>query len=171
MKRYLSLALVGFCFLSTSVNAEEGYFGIGVGTGSYSEADFDESDTGLNIYGGFKAGENLGLEISYTDFGNPEGRFLGFNTSVEVTGLGFSAVGYIPVSDNFNLFGKFGLMAWDADIAVGSISGSEDGTDLLLGFGATYQISNQFALRGAWEFVDVDGGDLDMLSINAQFNF
>ncbi|MEJ2463774.1 MAG: outer membrane beta-barrel protein [Candidatus Thiodiazotropha sp.] len=171
MKKYIQIAFMGFCFLSSAVYAQSGYFGFGVGTANYSEANFDESDTGLNIYGGFLANENLGFEISYTDFGKEEGNYLGYDASVEVTGLGLSAIGFLPLSNDFNLFGKVGLMAWDADIGLGPFSDSTDGSDLLFGFGATYQISDQFSLRGAWEFVDLDEGELDMLSINAQINF
>ncbi|MCU7850579.1 MAG: outer membrane beta-barrel protein [Candidatus Thiodiazotropha sp. (ex Monitilora ramsayi)] len=148
MKKYLSLALSGICFLTTSVYAGEGYFGFGAGSSSYTEEDFDASDTGLNIYGGLKSNENLGAEISYTDFGMQEGKFHGINASVEVTGLGFSAVGILPVSDSFDVFGKVGLFFWDADIRLGSFLDGDDGADLLFGFGATNQLTDQFALRG-----------------------
>ncbi len=171
MKQHLALTMAGMFLLSPAVYAQGGYFGLGIGTATYSEADFDESDTGLNIYGGLRASENLGFELSYSDFGKPEGNYFGYNASVEVTGLGFSVVGFLPVSNNFDLFGKVGLMAWDADVTLGPVSASDDGSDLLFGFGATYHFNDQFALRGAWEFVDLDEGELDMLSINAQINF
>ncbi len=55
---------MGFRILSNAVYAQSGYFGFGVGTANHSEDHFDESDTGLNIYGGLLANETLGLEIS-----------------------------------------------------------------------------------------------------------
>lgn len=171
MKKYLPLAFLGMSFLSNAVLAENGYFGFGVGSATYTEDDFEESDTGLNIYGGVKANQNLGLEVSYMDFGKQEGNYYGYDASVEATGIGFAAVGFLPLSDNFDLFGKVGLLAWDVDVSLGGLSGNDDGSDLLFGFGAVFQLSEQFALRGAWEFVDLDGADLDMLSINAQINF
>lgn len=171
MKKQLSLALLSLSLLTPAVQAQEGYFGIGLGTASYSEDDFEESDTGLNLFVGFTPNENIGLEISYTDFGKQEGDYYGYDASVEVTGLGFSAVGFLPVSDNVDLFAKVGMLSWDADVELGSLYGSDDGTDLMFGFGATIKLSEQFSLRGAWDFVDLDGGDLDMLSINAQINF
>lgn len=171
MKKYLTLAVATTCLISSTAFAQGGYFGFGVGSATYSEDDFDETDTGLNLYGGARVNENLGLEVSYTDFGKQEGDYYGYDASVEVTGLGFSMVGYLPLSNEFDLFGKVGLMAWDADVELGPLYGSDDGTDLLFGFGATFHANEQFSLRGAWEFLDLDEGDLDMISINAQFNF
>ncbi len=171
MKNYISLTLASMFLLSPTAYAQGGYFGFGIGNATYSEDDFDESDTGFNFYGAFRANENLAVEFAYTDFGKQEGRYYGYDASVEVTGLSVSAVGFLPVSDNVDLFGKIGLMSWDADVGLGPYTGDDDGSDLLFGFGATFYLSDQFALRGAWEFVDLDEGELDMLSISAQVNF
>jgi OOP family OmpA-OmpF porin len=180
MKKYFRVAIIGTFFLSTATFAQNGYLGFGVGSASYSEGPIDDSGTGFNIYGGYKANENFGFELQYTDFGKQEGTYTYYNntfdTTAEISGLGLSAVGFLPFSDSFDLFLKLGVFAWDIDGSIenasfGSHSGSDDGSDLLFGLGAEYQLSEQFSIRGAWEMVDNEDGDLDMLSINAQLNF
>jgi OOP family OmpA-OmpF porin len=152
-----------------------GYLGFGIGSANYSENSFDDSDTGFSIYGGIKANEHFGLELSYTDFGEQEGTFTFFNytydTDVKASGLGLSVIGLLPINDNFNLFVKAGMIALGIDVGIASFSVSDDSSEPLFGFGAEYQLTDQFSLRGAWEMVDIEGADLDMLSINAQFNF
>ncbi|MEJ2405870.1 MAG: outer membrane beta-barrel protein [Candidatus Thiodiazotropha sp.] len=110
-EKHLSLTLASMFLLSSAAYAQGGYFGFGIGNATYSEDDFDESNTGFNFYGGFRASENFGVELSYTDFGKQESNYYGYDASVEVTGLSLSAVGFLPVSDNVDLFGKIGLMS------------------------------------------------------------
>ena len=110
MKESLRLALLGMSFLSPAVFAQGAYLGAGFGTANYSEDNFEDSDTGFNFFGGMRFNENFGIELSYTDFGKQEDRFYGYDASVEVTGLGLSAVAFLPVSENFDLFGKLGLL-------------------------------------------------------------
>lgn len=171
MKKSLRIALLGMSFLSPAVFAQGGYLGAGFGTANYTEDEFDDSDTGIKFFGGLRSGENFGVELSYLDFGKQEANFYGFDASVEITGVGVSIVGFLPINDDFELFGKAGVLAWDVDVTLDSYTASDDGSDLFLGFGASYRLAEQFAIRAEWEFVDLDGADLDMLSISAQFNF
>lgn len=76
MKNYSSAAILGMLFLSPATFAQDFYMGLGLGSASYSvsysdnfpyldydaasihtglyEYSVDDSDTGFNIYGGFK---------------------------------------------------------------------------------------------------------------------
>ena len=171
MKKGLRLALLGMGFLSSAVFAQGGYLGAGFGSANYSEDNFEDSDTGLNIFGGMRFNENFALELSYMDFGKQEDSFYGYDASVEVTGLGFSVVGILPIDEKFEIFGKLGLFSWDVDVTLDSYKTSDDGSDAMIGLGAAYHINEQFDIRAEWNVIDVDGADLDMLSVGAQFNF
>lgn len=171
MNRHIIAITAGLFLMPSVAFTQNGYLGIGAGPANYSEASFDESDTGFTLYGGIRIHENFALELSYTDFGKQEGDYNSLNASVEVTGLGFSALGILPINDKFDIIGKIGFISWDADVTLDSLTSSDDGTDLLYGIGAQYNINEAFTIRGVWEFVDLDEGDLDMFSINAQFNF
>ncbi|MGD9170543.1 MAG: outer membrane beta-barrel protein [Candidatus Thiodiazotropha sp.] len=183
MKYYGSAALLGMLFLSPAAFAQNGYLGFGMGLANYSDRNsdgyldysFNDSDTGINIYGGQKINEYFALEMSYTHFGKQEGSFsfydTTYDTNVEVFGFGVSVVGFYPVSDNLNLFLKIGTFDWDVNVNIDSVSGRGNDSELLLGFGGEFRFTKKFSLRTAWEMVDIEGADLDILSVNAQFNF
>lgn len=41
----------------------------------------------------------------------------------------------------------------------------------MLGAGVSWRFMPQLSLRGEWERFDIDGDDVDLLSIGLQFNF
>ena len=153
--------------------AEGGYVGASIGQSNFEDDDFDDSSAGFKLFGGYKFNKNFAVEGYYIDFGEVEDEFLGFDIDVEATGFGGSAVGILPVNEQFAVFGKAGLLLWDAEASVSDLDLTEDddGTDLILGVGASFMFNEQFAIRGEWEFVDLDDTEVDMLSIGGQFNF
>jgi OOP family OmpA-OmpF porin len=164
----------GIYLLSSTAYAQNAYLGIGVGSANYSDNNLDDSGTSFNIYVGIKVNEHIGLELSYVDFGKQEDEFTSvytFDASVEATGLGFSAIGFVPIRDNFNLLGKLGVIGLEADLTLGANHESDDGYDLLYGLGAEYRFSERLSIRGTWESILLENIDFDMLSINAQFYF
>src|SRR5262245_18727725 len=73
----------------------------------------DGKNTGYKIFGGYEFNQYFGVEVALMDLGKAKysGSFLGTPVAggkVEVVGLNTSAVGIIPVSQNFSLFGKLG---------------------------------------------------------------
>ena len=171
MKKIAIWVLTGSAFISQGVFAQNAYLGAALGVTNYSDDGFDESDDGFKMLAGIRVNENMAIEGNYMDFGRQEGPFHGIKSNIKIDGFGLAAVGILPLSNEFDLFGKVGVFGWNADLTVGSVSTSDDGTDMLFGFGAAYHVSNQFSLRTEWEFIDIDGGDLDMLSIGAQLSF
>ena len=85
--------------------------------------------------------------------------------SVEVDGFQFAAVGNLPGGEAA-LFGKAGFYRWDAEAPAGSPIGDDDGIDVMWGFGIAFEISDNWLVRGEWERFDIDGDDIDMLSIS-----
>ena len=139
----------------------------------------DGSDTGFKIFGGYQFNQHFGLELSWVDLGKASysGRFGALNVtggSVETSGLNFSAVGTLPLGSNFALFGKIGFFAWESDASdvTGGLpfSGTEDGTDVSYGIGASFNFTKNLSMRAEWErFKAV--GDIDLLSIGVVFKF
>lgn len=139
----------------------------------------DGKDTGFKIFGGYQFNQNFGLELAWVDLGKAgySGTFGGIPVSggtVKTSGLNMSAVGTLPLGSGFALFAKAGLFAWEAeanDVTGGlPFSGTEDGTDLSYGVGASYDFTKNFAIRAEWErFKAV--GDIDLLSIGVVYKF
>ena len=126
----------------------------------------DDSDTGFKIFGGYSFNRNLAIEVSYFDLGEVSG---GFNDpfignvsfDVGISGFNASAVGRLPVSDTFSLFGKLGFASYDVDghvsiAGVGSGSDSSSETDLSYGVGAALSFGGQWEARIEYEAIDVD---------------
>lgn len=141
--------------------------------------DFDDSDVGFKVFGGYSISQNFAVEVSYFDLGEASGHFDdGFDSvdfDVGVSGFNVSAVGVLPVSDMFSLFGKIGYASYDIDAHVdvagfGSGSDSQSESDLTYGIGGALSFG-QFAVRLEYEAINVDNGDANMLSVGGVFRF
>ena len=185
-KKYLLAGLFVTSLGSTSIaaaGAGDTYVGFSLGNISQDESGFDIDDTiGWKIFGGYALNDVLAIEGGYTSFGDADWTLSGFtlppgvSTSLETTGFEIAAVGNFPINSQFSLFGKVGLLAWDAEVSAsdssGSASDSETGTDVFFGVGGQYEISGNLAIRGSWERYTLDGDlDIDFLSASAVFGF
>ena len=163
------ILLAGTAF--THVQAE-GYVGASAGQADIEDVD----DTSIKIFGGYKSG-SFGFEVAYHDLGKQSQTdpILG-TASIEVTGIELSAAGFLPASNSFDLFGKIGLFIWDADLSLtGFPSVSEDGNNVMLGFGGQFKPSQKFSIRAEYQLTEIDIGgvdlDTDILSIGAALHF
>ena len=174
---------------ASQASAQGFYIGGSVGQSNFDDSNaipdlitagtVDGSDTGYKIFGGYQFNQHFGLELAYVDLGKASysGNFFGVPVtggSVKTSGFNFSAVGTLPLGSNFALFGKAGFFTWEskASDTTGGVpfSGTENGTDLSLGIGASYNFTKNFAVRAEWErFKAV--GDIDLLSIGAVYKF
>lgn len=183
MKKHILIAAIAA--LSTSSAFAEGFFdtsGEGAGTFyagmSAGKAEADCGDTnidcdtsGWKLFGGYKVTPNMAVEGGYYSLVNAEETVApGVDAEVTASGLGLAGVASLPVADDLELFGKAGIMRWDVEgKATGFPTEKADGTDLLLGAGATYMVGDNWGIRGEYENV---GGDLDasMYSVGATFS-
>lgn len=156
----LGLTLAGLAGAPANAAQPGGYLGL-----SFGESDDDilnETDSAMKFFGGYNFSPNLGGEIAFVDLGE-------FSSgNLEQDGLSFHLVGYLPVSQTFDLFGKFGFFNWE----VRAFGLSDTGTDLSYGFGGEIHLSNQLGLRAEWEtYDDVSGGDVDLFSLGLNYRF
>jgi OOP family OmpA-OmpF porin len=177
MKKSVASLIMGTALItSVPVMAQGGFIGASIG-GSYVEVDaaaFKGSDTAFKIFGGYRFNKNFAIEAFFVDAGEPDDGPL----SVDASAFGVSAVGIIPVAAQFELFGKIGLAAWDADFKDPLGTYPDDGSDLTYGIGGAWILNKQVSIRAEWEFIDIEadiGGavdaDTDILSIGVQYNF
>ncbi len=100
--------------------------------------------------------------------------------------IDISALGILPLGDQFSLFGRAGLGIWNLDFkftasgpgGTATVSESESGVSPLLGIGATFNFTPQFSLRGEIERHfsvgkdDTTGkSDIDLITLGLQFRF
>jgi len=156
-----------------------------------------DTDTAWRVFGGYRFNPNIAGELFYTDLGTFSRDASGtgvttssatvnfnLNSDLKVTGFGAAVLLGMPLSEQWNVFVKPGLLYWDAKrtstvTASGSTqSGSVDknGTSLSIGVGAGYNFTDKFSARLEWErYFDVgdknttDKSDINMIALSLQF--
>jgi len=137
----------------------------------------DETDTGWKFLGGIQVNRNFAVEFSYIDWGkiSAEGTLLGFPARItgDATSFGVAAVGILPLNDRFSLFGKAGVLMTEAEARVeagfSSASESDDATELHIGVGALFNLTDRWQIRAEWE--RAQDSKLDLISVGVQFRF
>ena len=91
-------------------------------------------------------------------------------------------MGTLPLQNNFSLNGRAGLCWWDDGFGgthtIGAVETPEetfsDGTDPVVGLGASYDFGNNIFVRAEWErYFNVihDNEDADLISISIMTRF
>ena len=105
----------------------------------------DNTGTGINWNVGYKFNPNFGTELGFLrfpneDFGNAKGK--------NNYGLAFDLKGLMPLTNDFNIFGKFGFARMYHHLT-GNVSGSGSHAEyvVLMGVGGSYSFTNQIAAQ------------------------
>ena len=181
LKQVVLACVAVMLFAVAGTAAAQGYIGLGAGLTTMDLCDdlfavgatsCDDEDTGLKLFGGYKFNPNFAVEGAWIDLGEVSASAGGGTVTAEVDGIQVAAVGMIPINPQFGVFGKVGLFLWDGTIsATGLGSVSDDGNDIMFGAGVNWNIGQKLGLRAEWERFDIDGDDIDFLSVGVQFNF
>jgi len=140
----------------------------------------DGSDSGMKLFGGYRFGRSLALELAYVDLGKLtySGDFSGSPVTggtVKVSGLNTSLVATHQATPKLGLFAKAGLYAWNAkasDLTGGvPFSSKDDGADLSFGVGADYFFTKNVGARVEWEHFELDPGKASLLSAGIVVKF
>ena len=165
----LGLILAGAGMAAQAAGPGQGYVSLYVGQ---SEADdVDEDDTSYRIGGGYRVNQNFAVEGFYIDYGEAEDSFGGIDFSSEADAFQFQAVGLFPVNPTVELYGKLGLAIWDLETCIGTLCGDDDGTDLVYGLGAAFNVTQAVAIRAEYEIVEFDDVDIDTIMVGVDIGF
>ena len=195
MKIRKILVAAALALSATQASAQGGYIG-----GSIGQSDIDDEitsglingnqsvdgkDTAWKIFGGYMFNRHFGLEAAYVDLGelSYSGTFTdAFGTApvtggkVEVWGFNISAIGALPVTEQFSVFGKIGLFFWEAeanDTTGGRpFSATDDGADLSFGVGLGFNFTRNLGVRAEWEmFQNISDADVSLISVGLFWRF
>ncbi len=173
--------------------------------GAGSNPDFSGSDVSFDFVAGWMFNQNIGVEVGYIDFGKatddlrlPDSclgpPYFGcssrqWTSDIKRDGFQLFLIGSLPISESVDLFGKAGVIRWDADYdgyerselyASGSplgaqnprMSSSDDGTDMAAGFGINLRTDSPFSVRADFTYYDFDDTDsVYVLQFMALYNF
>ena len=190
-KSLLCLSIILVAAAAPASAIENGfYLGGGIGGSSLEIRDFNEelgdlrfsgSGTAYKLFAGFRFLNFLAVEGGYVDLGDPNDVVGGsgddaIDVKIGLKGWDAFAVGLLPIGP-VDLFAKFGVVSWDADIRARLIPSdvidteSESGTDAAYGIGVALRLG-KVALRAEGEqFKIADADDVYMFSIGASFTF
>jgi OOP family OmpA-OmpF porin len=184
----LALAAVTAASLHGAASAAELYAGAAIGRSDYridttGATSADTKDSAGKIFVGATITPSLGVEVALFDLGRTRGTVVvpGVGTvvaSARVRGVGFSGVLSAPAGA-VSVFAKAGIanVRARAETSVNTgLPDSESAWQPTLGFGVSYPIASQFALRGEWERVRTrfPGGEkdnVDLLSVGVSYRF
>jgi hypothetical protein len=132
----------------------------------------DADDAAYKVFAGINLDlpvVDVGVEVNYVDFGEPQLDILGEPLLAATTGFNVAGIAGLDLGP-MNVFGKVGYSSWDTDIIFeGNIESAEDD-------GLSYGIGLRFGLgpvqiRGEYEIFDLDDAEFDMLSVGIAFQF
>ena len=127
MKLIIATAATAILAASPAFAADDSGFYVGAGLGNFAAdsqsiangRDFDGSDFGFKVFGGYKFMPYLAVEGEYIDGGEPDDNYDSgtdqLSISIGMSGFVGSAVGILPIGENFDVFAKLGFIYWDAD--------------------------------------------------------
>ncbi len=187
--------------VSYAENDNRGFY-IGAGAGEAEQKDAcddafgscDDDDFAWKVFGGYKFNQYFGVEGGSVDFGQSEGDALFIDLSnsqifqatqeVKIDGFFLSGLVAWPISDNFSVLAKLGMIYWDIEFDITdadnfALVGDEDenGTDVFFGLGAQYNFTPGFGVRAEWERFnnigesEIGTSDIDLISGSMMLNF
>lgn len=137
----------------------------------------DDSTAGFKLFTGYRFNQWLGLEGAYHNFGSFESDLdvanPGGNAAAELEGFSGSALIYAPLNNpDLEAYGKVGYYAFDQQVVVDdAVIASNTPGGLLLGAGARFFISEQFAMRAEADWFDISNGSLWSLNVGVEYLF
>jgi OmpA-OmpF porin, OOP family len=175
MVRRLLLALL--VFGACTAMAHAGLFvGASVGNVKVNDSDFSASDNASKVYAGFTIMKFFAVEASYDKLGSPHDTISpGTDAELKITGYPVYAVGMLPFGKRFEIFGKAGIMFWDAKTDFsGATSGSDSnsGNDPAYGAGVAFNLMKHLSVRVEYERFKIQDIDkVELGTIGADFRF
>ena len=146
-------------------------------------------DLGFKVFGGYQYNKYFAVEGGYFDLGQ-----FGFNTStipagtlsgdIKLKGLNLDAVGILPITEKFSVFGRIGVthtQANDSFVGTGAVNvlnpnPNSRETNLKVGLGLQYALTDSLTLRSEIERYRIDDavgnkGDVDLVSVGLVYRF
>ena len=142
--------------------------------------------TGFKVFGGYQVNKYFGVEVGFVDFNDVKSYSTvsgprSVYTTVQNDAWTLAAVGTLPVTKSFSVFGKLGASSWSSNlksIATDSIGfqaserEGKNGYDAFYGLGVSYAlVENMVDLRAEIERYKLDSADISLLTTGLAVKF
>lgn len=156
-KTILALSGCLLASLSPLALANELYLDGSVGNAEAEVGSLDADDTFIRLGAGLTLSENLSAEAGYWDFGSSRAA----GTRISADALYGALKAGMDIGNGLNLYGRLGIMRWDADVG----RFDDDGFDLFFGGGIDFQVGPG-RLGVELHFGDLDEVDVRTLGVS-----
>ena len=152
-------------FVSFSAHAQT-YFGISLGK---SDDLFLESESTLELYGGVRLTPNFAIELSHIDLGEYRDQ----NEIVEsISGFQYSLVGFMPLSEDVDLYAKVGRLNWESELIEDGISNTVEDDNMTYSLGASFDVAEGFQANIEYRTIEIESErEPNILSLGFSFSF
>lgn len=176
MKRIALAALLASTVVSASAQV---YVGGALGLTNIecpaNVANCDTSDVGLKASLGYRINRLVSLEGSYIDFGKSKFNALFVGGSQGVSGFLVNAALRHDFNSTLTGVGRLGLAVLDTELRVGSVSRTENSTNLYFGLGLEYALAKNLKGTAGADFTTAEfqgqSQAVRMFSLGAQYDF
>ncbi|AGH81007.1 outer membrane protein A [Psychromonas sp. CNPT3] len=171
-------------YSDTRQNNAHAYVGLR-GGGTYFEgacssngSECNDNTFGYGLYGGYQFISWFALEGAVTHYGTPDASYGLKNISAEVLGSELTGVFSYDLSESFDAYARVGVAY--QNIEKNSTGGSELTSNewgMLSALGVDYRVSQNWSLRGEYQFIDGIGNselmksDMHFLSLGLTYHF
>jgi OOP family OmpA-OmpF porin len=134
-------------------NTGKYYVAADFGSATYSNMAPFPNPGVIRIAGGYHFSPVLAVEMGYSMFGDSNTILPVWGpATISASSFQFAAVGNLPLSPQFDLIGKLGLASNYEDYSDATgYSASWSQSDLLIGFGAQFNVNSQVSVRALYE--------------------
>jgi len=155
----LAVTLGSSVFLSANnaladAKADSGFYvGGGYGQSRVNDSDFNDNNPASKLFAGLKFNNYIGIEGAMNRYGTAE--HAGYTS--KLTGNTLALVGFLPLSDNFNIFIKGGKLWWRDEVTVlSTFHGTMDGSERFYGVGMNFNLTEMVSFRAEMERYKVE---------------
>jgi len=173
MKKIAAVVLLSAVVAAPAFAADSGvYAGITMGNGkpNVTPSVAALSKSSEFIYGGlvgYKYNKNLAAEVQFTGVGKATD--VAGNT-VKGDAFSVSAVGFLPLSDSFDLYGKLGFASTKTTSSAAATSLGATRSGVTYGLGAQYNVNQNLGVRFGWDRYGIATANAVGVKSNANAN-
>lgn len=177
-----SVAMASSAYAQNYTNRNDTGPYIGANYGMYKSRgdEFEDDNDYYEFIAGYRFIPFFGVEVNYADFG----RYGGDVASAELDGWGIAAVGFLPLTDSFNIYAKAGQFFSNVDVRLAGFQDDFDDEQIFYGVGVNFVVADPLSISVEYNRykVEIDDSnwpvsldssdtDIDTIKIGAKFSF
>jgi len=183
MKPLLGVALIGATWLAPALAvADTPWYGaLDIGTLTMGRSSYPDPGS-LTVSGGYRFSRHVAAEAGLTGYGDSTVVDGSGSSTARQGDLRFLAVGYLPLSPQFEIFGKAGLGLHSVKMlgtgSYPSTASPNTTMNVILGVGAQVNFNTRFAMRLQFESLGKaksgtadPGADISRVTVGGVLNF